>query len=112
VRRVAVSTLADILEGAAAPVAGLLTLIPGVGTAIGPIVLQALGLAADLVRRGIDAEVEIRRIRTSYEQRTDADTEEEWDAAVRNKFPVVDRSEAPTIPPLPLPDIYDMDLDD
>jgi hypothetical protein len=81
---------AGILEGAAAPVAGLLALIPGAGpivaAVVSPALTQALGLAADLLRSGDDAALVIQRIRKSPDLLASVRAEARWESAIARKF--------------------------
>lgn len=79
--------VASALDKATQPIEGLLSSIPGAGSVLGPIVGQALGLAADLVRAGDDAAIVIERIRRSPELLEKARAEARWDAKLDDRFP-------------------------
>ncbi len=84
-------TLADVLEHMASPVGTLLEAIPG-AKGVGPIVGEALGLAADLIRDGADAQGTIARLRRSPELLAQVRAEKGWEGALDDKFPEADGS--------------------
>lgn len=68
---------------------------------------EAVDLIKALIKAGKDPVVEIRRIRTSVEQREAAGTEAAWDAAIESK-----PSRHDTQPSMPAFDYDEVDLGD
>jgi hypothetical protein len=93
------ATAAAILEGLAPALGAGLVAIPVAGPIVGPAVTAALGLAADLLRRGLDVPITIERIRRSPEVLGNARAETRWSEAIERRFaPVGSEPPDSTVP--------------